>query len=134
MLSALGGACVTDPGNSKRAGTKIVIKPCTGTSGQAWDTFTTEFPAGATRGGQCLEVPLPASPNAVVPDGTAVILGSCFRGQQAQTSYWIPLPDGEIGNAYAGLWLAVRGNSARPGTPLVVSDCYGDIGEIWAEG
>jgi hypothetical protein len=23
---------------------------------------------------------------------------------------------------------------ARPGTPLVVSDCYGDIGEIWAEG
>ena len=79
-------------------------------------------------------MPLPASPDGVVTDGTPVILGSCVRGQQADTAWWLPLPDGEIANAFTGLCLAVRGNSARPGTPLVVNDCYGDIGEIWAEG
>jgi hypothetical protein len=34
----------------------------------------------------------------------------------------------------AGLCLAVTGNNDAAGTALELNDCYGDQGEIWAEG
>ena len=47
---------------------------------------------------------------------------------------WSILPDGQIMNNTANLCLDDPGDSTANGTQLVLEDCYGEAGEIWAVG
>jgi hypothetical protein len=47
---------------------------------------------------------------------------------------WSILPDGQIMNNTANLCLDDPGDSTVNGTQLVLEDCYGEAGEIWAVG
>ncbi len=62
-------------------------------------------------------------------DGEGIASGFCNQGAAQE---WLACPNGEIINAGTGLCLDDPGNSKVAGTQLVLNDCYGTLGEIWA--
>jgi hypothetical protein len=62
-------------------------------------------------------------------DGAGVASGFCDAGAAQD---WFVSPSGELINAGSGLCLDDPGNSKVAGTQLVLEDCYGTLGEIWA--
>lgn len=64
-------------------------------------------------------------------DGTVVNSGSC-SANQGPAEDWLEGPGGELINEGSGLCLDDPGNSKTAGTELILNDCYGSLGEIWA--
>lgn len=62
-------------------------------------------------------------------DGGGINSGFCNQGA---AQLWLPGPGGELINEGSGLCLDDPGNSHVAGTQLVLEDCYGTLGEIWA--
>jgi hypothetical protein len=141
VLSAIAGMCVTGPGNKAAAGTPVTLAKCGGGSAQKWDIFSSPDGFPAAHGGQCwIAAPVRENDGTYAfLDGTPVRLGPCDSpvsgapgAPPADFGTWLPLPDGEIQSGDSGRCLADPGNAATPGKALVLNDCYGDPGEIWA--
>jgi len=62
-------------------------------------------------------------------DGGTVSTGFCDAGYAQD---WLAGPGGELINQGSGLCLDDPGNSQVAGTQLVLEDCDGRLGEVWA--
>jgi hypothetical protein len=146
ILSAVGKMCAEDPGNSGTPGTAVRLAPCDGSSAQAWDDFSayqdTQSAAPTTHHGLCLSSPVKVNPTTSaleLVEGTPVQVYTCVPEQPTpNTEYlngdWVLATNGELFNIIASLCLADPGSSTAKGTKLVLEDCDGDAGEIWAAG
>jgi hypothetical protein len=78
-----------------------------------------------------LGVPAAAAPSEFGGAGarTLACSGNCDHGPD---QLWLAGPGGELINEGTGLCLDDPGNSHLAGTQLVLEDCYGTLGEIWA--
>jgi hypothetical protein len=135
VMSAIGGLCVNDPGGKTATGTPVTIARCNGSIAQEWDLFSTPQLTPVTHAGQCWVAAAVAEKDGTWAflDRTPVRLGPCFSSANPFASnLWVPLPDGQIQQADSGLCLADPGDSRAAGTTLILNDCYGDPGEIWA--
>jgi hypothetical protein len=135
VMSAIWGLCVNDPGGKTTTGIPVTIAPCSGSAGQKWDLFSTPQLSPVTHAGQCWVAAAVAERDGTSAffDGTPVKLGPCFSmSNPFASNVWFPLPDGEIQQGDSGLCLADPGNSKAAGLTLVLNDCYGDPGELWA--
>jgi hypothetical protein len=141
VLSAIAGKCAEDPGNSSAQGTAVRLEPCDGSAAQKWGDFSNPTGIPSTHGGRCLSAALPVTGtgmtvNILVLEGAPVVIASC-DGETMTTAYasdWTLMPDGQIVNDDVNMCLADPGNASANGTKLVLEDCYGDPGEIWAVG
>jgi hypothetical protein len=146
ILSAVGKMCAEDPGNSAASGTAVELEPCDGSSAQDWDDFSafenTMSGEPTTHHGLCLSSLVPVDPTTSALDlleGAPVQVYACVpQSPAANTAYlsgdWVLTTNGEIFNSQASLCLADPGSSTAKGTKLVLEDCYGNAGEIWAVG
>jgi len=139
VLSAIAGKCAEDPGNSTAQGTAARLEPCNGSAAQKWGDFSNSTGIPSTHGGQCLSAALPITDDGssiLALEGTPVVIASCDGGTitTAYAGDWTLMPDGQIVNDDVNMCLADPGNAGANGTKLVLDDCYGDSGEIWAVG
>jgi hypothetical protein len=126
VLSGIGGKCMDDPGDSSTNGTKIQLNSCNGTAAQRWTIIPDSNLIGTLRiNGKCLD-----ATGFGTQDGTGVQLWSC-SGNTNQA--WEVTAFGMLENVNAEKCLADPSNTATNKTQLVLEDCYGDQGEIWAE-
>jgi hypothetical protein len=135
--------CAEDPGNKTAA---VVLEPCDGSSTQDWGDFSAyeDTPSGepVTHHGLCLTSPVDldeATGNLEYVEGLRVLAYACIPlpsppNVEFLNGDWAPTANGEIFNTDAGLCLADPGSSTAKGTKLVLEDCDGDAGEIWAVG
>jgi hypothetical protein len=134
VLSAAGGTCVTDPGNSTHAGAQLTTAPCDASPGEAWDAFSLyDMFSPTVHDGLCWNVAENQEPGGEVAffDGEVVKLGPCISPTSDYTAGWVPLANGEIEDYINGLCLAVRPAVGEGRPTLVLNDCYGDLNEIF---
>jgi hypothetical protein len=145
MLSAVGGMCAEDPGDSSTSGTAVRLEPCDGASAQDWGDFSafldTTSGEPTTHHGLCLTASVTIDSNfqPEFVDGIPVVVASCSSpSTPPNTTYlnsdWVTTTSGEIVNTDANMCLADPGSSAAKGVNLVLDDCDGDAGEIWGVG
>jgi hypothetical protein len=126
VLSGIGGKCVDDPGDGSANGTKVQLNSCNGTSAQRWSIIPDKFLNGTLRiNGKCLD-----ATGRGTEDGTGLQLYTCNNGTNQE---WVVTAFGMLENVNAEKCLADPSNTATNKTQLVLEDCYGDQGEIWAE-
>jgi len=143
ILSAEGKLCAEDPGNKTAP---VELEPCDGSSTQDWEDFSayedTASGVPTTHHGRCLSAPVAVDQDTESLDlveGIPVVAYACIPTPPPPTTDylngdWETTTNGEIFNSDAGLCLADPGSSAKAGTRLVLEDCDGDAGEIWAVG
>jgi len=127
VMFAVHGLCLTDPGNTTVSGTPVAAQPCNGTRSQIWANFSDsgEFTAFTGHGNLCLTAvdPLPGSPVKMLRCGPNAPI----------TIIWFPTTDGEVMNI-VGLCLDDPHPAAVGTARLVLANCTGQLGEIWAVG
>jgi hypothetical protein len=127
VLSGVGLRCLTDPGNSPKSGTPAEAIRCNGSAAQLWSIFSDwNF---TQHGNLCLS----AAGNSFSPPGVVPGTPALVTGCDAQT-LWFPTSEGMIINAQNGLCLDNPGGPSTPAAKLVMEQCYGNAGEVWAEG
>jgi Putative Ig domain/Ricin-type beta-trefoil lectin domain len=127
LLSGVGERCLTDPGNSTRAGTAAEAVRCNGSQAQLWSVLSDWNIT--QHGNLCLSAAGNSfSPPGEVP-GTPVLVASC-----AGQTFWVPGPEGQVVNELNGLCLDNPGGPNAPAAKLLMEQCYGNAGEVWAEG
>jgi Ricin-type beta-trefoil lectin domain/Putative Ig domain len=120
VLSAIAGLCLAVPSGPPPAALEVAA--CGGATQQ---TFQFE-PNGVIRlGSGCV------TGASLRRDGAGPFIGRCGSGT-APAEIWLNGPDGELINKGSGLCLADPGNSTVSGTKVLLADCYGRPGEIWA--
>jgi hypothetical protein len=120
VLSAINGLCLAFPSGPLPAALEIAT--CGDTAQQ---TFQLE-PNGVIRAGSgCV---IGAS---LRRDGAAPFVGGCGSGKDP-AEIWLNGPNGQLINQGTGLCLDDPGNSISSGTGVLLEDCYGQPGEIWA--
>jgi hypothetical protein len=122
VLSGIGGKCIDDTGDSNKNGTRIQLNSCNGTAAQRW---TIGLNATLRINGKCLD-----ATGFGTEDGTKVQLWGCSGNTNQE---WVVTAFGMLENVNAEKCLADPSNTATNKTQLVLEDCYGDQGEIWAE-
>jgi hypothetical protein len=134
VTSAIAGKCLDAPA-SATAGTPVDIADCDGSAAQLWGDFSMDTLKPATHGGLCLAVLAPfGPPGSLQWTGSPVEMESCRVPFPSIEEGWTILPDGQIMNNTANLCIDDPGDSTANGTQLVLEDCYGQAGEIWAVG
>jgi hypothetical protein len=127
LLSGVGQRCLTDPGNSTKAGRPAEAIRCNGSASQLWSVLSAW--TLNQHGKLCLSAATNSySPPGVTP-GTPVLVGGC--GGQV---FWTPGPEGQVINDINGLCLDNPGGPNTPAAKLVIEQCYGNAGEVWALG
>jgi hypothetical protein len=160
LYNPASGLCLADPGGARSNGHQLAIEPCRGAPWEAWTLPASPVMSGVTgkcaqvlggsgaavaisgcdgsaaqkftlgldgtirAGGKCLSI----SGNSD-DDGTPVQMSRC--GATSRQVFQV----GEFGmlqNPGSRKCLADPGDAAANGTRLVISDCYGLPGEIWA--
>jgi Ricin-type beta-trefoil lectin domain/Putative Ig domain/Subtilase family len=134
VTSAVSGQCLDVPGGSPSAGTAVDVAACDGSAEQLWGDFSTDTVKPTTHGGLCLAAVAPAGPTSLQWIGSPVEMETCRIPFPTIEEGWSILPDGQIMNNTANLCLDDPGDSTANGTQLVLQDCYGEAGEIWAVG
>ena len=134
VTSAISGKCLDVPGSSPSVGTAVGIADCDGGAAQLWGDFSTDTLEPATHDGLCLAAFAQAGPPSLQWVGSPVEMETCRVPFPMIEEGWSILPDGQIMNNTANLCLDDPGDSTANGTPLVLQDCYGEAGEIWAVG
>jgi hypothetical protein len=133
VTSAITGKCLDAP-SSPAVGTPVDIADCDGGTGQLWGDFSMDTVQPSTHGGLCLAAFAQAGPASMRWVGSPVELETCRVPFPTIMEGWSILPDGQIMSNNANLCLDDPGDSAVNGTQLVLEDCYGEAGEIWAVG
>jgi hypothetical protein len=126
VLSGVGGRCLTDPGNSSVRGVRLTVEPCDGSAAQLWAVFS-DWNLSQHNGLCVTAAGNPYARPGVVPGVALQLVGCTFADD-----YWVPLPDGQVMNGNLELCLAAAGSGRAQAA--VVEPCYGEAGEIWAEG
>jgi ricin-type beta-trefoil lectin protein/putative Ig domain-containing protein len=121
MLSGIAGKCMDDTNGSTANGNKIQLYACNGLATQKW---TIGLDGTIRFSGKCLD-----ATGRGTQDGTKMQLYACNGGANQE---WTIGAFGMLENVNAEKCLADPSNSATNGTQLVLEDCYGDQGEIWA--
>ena len=134
VTSAIPGQCLDVPGSSPAVGAAVDVADCDGSAGQLWGDFSMDTLKPATHGGLCLAAFAQAGPASLHWVGSPVELETCRVPFPTIEEGWSILPDGQIMNNTANLCLDDPGDSTANGTQLVLEDCYGEAGEIWAVG
>jgi len=121
LTSAIPGMCmaVSDDGFHSAP---YVIEPCTGGTGNVGFGFNINGEVDSSLG-RCMV----GGRRRI--DGGGISSGNCDQGPD---QLWLVGPGGELINEGTGLCLDDPGNSHLAGTQLVLEDCYGTLGEIWA--
>ncbi len=154
LINPASGACLN--GGPLADGTRVVLSACSTASsayGQNWTLPNGPVLDGIS--GLCLSGPANVSACALGPkqswqeyngllssgsgcltakgllDGTRVVAAQCGSISAAPAQTWLPGPGGQLINEASGLCLDDPGK-AGPGTALVLQDCYGQRGEVWA--
>ena len=122
------------PGSSPSVGTAVDVAACDGSAEQLWGDFSMDTLKPATHGGLCLAAFAQAGPPSLQWVGSPVEMETCRVPFPMIEEGWSILPDGQIMNNTANLCLDDPGDSTANGTQLVLQDCYGEAGEIWAVG
>jgi hypothetical protein len=133
VTSAITGKCLDAP-SSPAVATAVDIADCDGGNGQLWGDFSMATVKPSTHGGLCLAAFAQAGPASMRWVGSPVELENCRTPFPTIMEGWSILPDGQIMSNNANLCLDDPGNSTANGTALVLEDCYGAAGEIWAVG
>jgi len=134
VTSAIAGKCLDVPGSSPAVATAVDIADCDGSAAQQWGDFSMDGLKPSTHGGLCLAGLAQLGPASLRFVGTAVELETCRVPFPTIEEGWSILPDGQIMNNTANLCLDDPGDSTVNGTQLLLEDCYGEAGEIWAVG
>lgn len=122
VLSGISGKCMDDTGGSSANGNKVQIYNCNGLATQRW---TIGLNGSLRINGKCLD-----ATGFGTLDGTKIQLYSCTGNTNQE---WVVGASGMLENVNAEKCLADPANTTANGTQLVLEDCYGDQGEIWAE-
>jgi hypothetical protein len=120
VLSGIDGKCMDDTNDSNANGNVIQLYNC---NGQASQKFTVGLDGTVQIQGKCLD-----AAGYGTTDGTKVQLYTC-GGTSNQV--WQPMGYGQLENLNAEKCLDVTSSANH--TQLVLEDCYGDQGSIWAE-
>jgi hypothetical protein len=151
------GECITDPNSSTTNNTQLTVEPCAGTHNQQWTMPASPVTSGvagkclAVSGGSAISTACTTSTSQQVTlgldgslrfggeclynaggginDGTAIKELGC-NGSLAQL--WGISAYGQLENLMSEKCLAIPGNSTTNGVQLVLGDCYGQPGEVWA--
>jgi hypothetical protein len=134
VTSAIAGKCLDVPSASPAVGAAVDVAACDGGAEQLWGDFSTDTLKPATHGGLCLAAFAQAGPPSLQWVGSPVEMETCRVPFPMIEEGWSILPDGQIMNNTANLCLDDPGDSTANGTQLVLEDCYGEAGEIWAVG
>jgi hypothetical protein len=119
LTSAIPGMCMATNDDGFHTA-PYVIEPCTGTNNTVGFGFGIDNEVISSLD-RCMI-------GARRLDGSGINSGFCTGGFQL----WLVGPTGELINESSGLCLDDPGNSRVAGTQLVLEDCYGTLGEIWA--
>jgi Ricin-type beta-trefoil lectin domain/Putative Ig domain len=122
VLSGVSGKCMDDTAGSSANGNKIQIYSCNGEATQRW---TIGLDGSLQINGKCLD----ATGNGTL-DGTKIQLWSCLGHTNQE---WVVGAFGALENVNAEKCLADPNSTSTNGTQLVLEDCYGEQGEVWAE-
>jgi hypothetical protein len=120
ITSGVTGRCVDDFGGSRASGARVVIFRCDGKGAEA---FRLGLDGTIRIGGTCL------SAGGSADDGTPVRLRRC---DGAPDEIFQAGSFGMLQNLGSGKCLADPGDAVTDGTQLVIEDCYGLPGEVWA--
>lgn len=123
LTSAIPGMCMATSDDGFHTA-PYVIEPCTGGTGQVNFGFNINGQVNSSLG-RCM---LGGSSRV---DGAGISSGNCGLNP-TPVQQWLVGPGGELINEGTGLCLDDPGNSHVAGTQLVLEDCYGTLGEIWA--
>ena len=134
VTSAIAGQCLDVPGSSPAVAAAVDVADCDGSAEQLWGDFSMDTLKPATHGGLCLAAFAQAGPPSLQWVGSPVEMETCRVPFPMIEEGWSILPDGQIMNNTANLCLDDPGDSTANGTQLVLEDCYGEAGEIWAVG
>jgi hypothetical protein len=157
IVNPASGDCLTDPGSSTANNTQLTVEPCTGTTNQAWTMPASPVTSGiagmclAVSGGSAISTPCTTSTSQRVTlglDGSLRFGGSCLYNagggitdgtaikelgcNSSVPQLWGISAYGQIENLMSEKCLAIPGNSSANGAKLVLEDCYGQPGEVWA--
>jgi hypothetical protein len=122
IVSGVVGRCL-DLGGGRAAGTPVIIGKC---DGSAAEKFRLGPDGTVQSGGMCLNVTANSA-----TDGSGVRLSACDRAANEIFQF---AAYGMIENPGSGKCLADPGDSTASGTRVVLEDCYGLPGEVWAAG
>jgi hypothetical protein len=122
VVSGIAGKCLDDAGGSNKNGNKIQIYNC---NGEATQRFTIGLDSSIRIEGKCLD-----ATGYGTQDGTKIQLFACTGNTNQK---WVVGAFGMLENINAQKCLADPNNTSANGTQLVLEDCYGSQGEIWAE-
>lgn len=122
VLSGDPGKCMDDAGNRSTNGNKIQLYACNGLTTQRW---TVGLNGSLRINGKCLD-----ATGFGTFDGTKIQLFACTGSTNQE---WVIGAFGMLENAHAKKCLAVPPPRTANGTQLVLEDCYGALGEVWAE-
>jgi subtilase family serine protease len=157
LIQASSGLCLTDPGSSTRNNTQLTVTPCNGDLSQAFLLPASPITSGVA--GKCIQyggsgaISTACSTSSlqkaqILADGEIRMNGKCLY--KAGTSFnngtavgflpcgtgvskiWGITAYGQLENLVSEKCLAIPNNSATNGTKLVVTDCAGQPGEVWA--
>jgi hypothetical protein len=130
VLSALHGTCLNDPDNSAKDGVQADATACNGGTAQKWTIFSSD---GFTdHNGLCLDATAAGYNEPDSFPGVAVRLQNCEAS--GVDDYWVPQPDGLVIEDDVLLCLDNLGSTSSRPAKVVVEPCYGNAGEVWAEG
>jgi hypothetical protein len=130
LVSGVGERCLTDPGNSSKPGRPAEAIRCNGSAAQLWSIFS--YWTIDQHDKLCLTAAAGSPGKPEVRPGTPALLTSCSSGPADWV--WVPGPEGTVVSQYNGLCLDNPGGAGTPAAKLVEEPCYGNAGEVWAEG
>jgi hypothetical protein len=122
VVSGIAGKCIDDAGGSSKNGNRIQIYSC---NGEATQRFTIGLDSSLQIDGKCLD-----ATGYGTQDGTKIQLFTCTGNANQE---WVVGSFGMLENLNAEKCLADPNDSIANGTQLVLEDCYGNHGEVWAE-
>ena len=125
IQSGVAGKCVNDA--SSAAGSAISISSCSGSGTQKFFTSWAGTYTVLTIHNECVDVQNNDSTN-----GSKVVLEPCPTSV-TPGELWELTADGTIENAFSQECLADPSNSTTNGTQLVIANCLGQAGEVWAD-
>jgi ricin-type beta-trefoil lectin protein/putative Ig domain-containing protein len=126
ITSGVAGMCMTYGATS--GGAPVYIAACNGSSTQKFALALDNldgFNAIDGPGGKCVSVK-----NNGTIDGSGLVFETCTLNDPSQ--FWLVTADGTLENAFSEKCLADPSNSTTSGKQLVLEDCYGAAGELWA--
>jgi hypothetical protein len=158
LIQASSGLCLTDPGSSTRNNTQLTVTPCNPSMPNNQSFLLPASPITSGIAGKCIQYganPISTTCSTsslqkaqLLADGEIRMNGKCMYKTGSSfnngtpvaflpcgtgaTQLWGITAYGQLENLVSEKCLSIPNNSATNGTKLVISDCVGQPGEVWA--